>query len=343
MNTVLTALFLLVALPPLRGRALPLAGTLVGDHVPLRPPSRGGNLVSNTVVVLVSLGVSPWVAVVVARLPRRHPQAGVPPEREDRGRADRRRRVGDARSRSSSSRRRSASRASSSRPSSTPGRRRSSWSAGWCSLTRHDHRDRSRRPRPSPRPEEAVRDDPRRDPPRRPTSVYESQTFILGPRVEAFEKAVASYVGARHAIGMSSGTDAQLAVDDGARRRAGRRRRDVALHVLLVGRRRRAARRATPSSCDIEPETFNVDPSKLEKAITPKTKLDPARPPLRPVRRHGSDSRRREAEGDSRPRGRLPVARRGLQGRERPARSASSAPSRSSRRRTSAGSATAAW
>jgi hypothetical protein len=42
--------------------------------------------------------------------------------------------------------------------------------------------------------------------------VYESQHFILGPRVEAFEKAVASYVGARHAIGMSSGTDAQLSV-----------------------------------------------------------------------------------------------------------------------------------
>ena len=42
--------------------------------------------------------------------------------------------------------------------------------------------------------------------------VYESQYFILGPRVEAFEKAVASYVGVRHAVGMSSGTDAQLAV-----------------------------------------------------------------------------------------------------------------------------------
>ena len=41
--------------------------------------------------------------------------------------------------------------------------------------------------------------------------VCESQGFILGPRVEAFEKAIAAYVGTRHAIGMSSGTDAQLA------------------------------------------------------------------------------------------------------------------------------------
>jgi dTDP-4-amino-4,6-dideoxygalactose transaminase len=42
--------------------------------------------------------------------------------------------------------------------------------------------------------------------------VYESQVFILGPRVEAFEKAISAYTGARHAIGMSSGTDAQRAV-----------------------------------------------------------------------------------------------------------------------------------
>ena len=39
------------------------------------------------------------------------------------------------------------------------------------------------------------------------SEVYESQGFILGPRVDAFEKAVAVYVGATHAIGMSSGTD----------------------------------------------------------------------------------------------------------------------------------------
>ena len=52
--------------------------------------------------------------------------------------------------------------------------------------------------------------------------VYESQQFILGPRVEAFEKAVASYVGVRHAIGMSSGTDSQLAVMMALGSRAGR-------------------------------------------------------------------------------------------------------------------------
>ena len=41
--------------------------------------------------------------------------------------------------------------------------------------------------------------------------VLEGQQFIMGPEVAALEKAVADYVGARHGIGMSSGTDALLA------------------------------------------------------------------------------------------------------------------------------------
>jgi cystathionine beta-lyase/cystathionine gamma-synthase len=42
--------------------------------------------------------------------------------------------------------------------------------------------------------------------------VLASQRFILGPNGPAFEKAVATYCGAPHAIGVSSGTDALLAV-----------------------------------------------------------------------------------------------------------------------------------
>lgn len=61
-NTVLTAAFLFAGLP-LFGLRLPLAGTLVAITFVCGLIPVAGNLVSNSVVVLVALGVSPWAAV----------------------------------------------------------------------------------------------------------------------------------------------------------------------------------------------------------------------------------------------------------------------------------------
>ncbi len=63
LNTLLTAAYLFAGLP-LFGIPLPLRGTLVALTFVCGLVPIAGNLVSNTVIVLVSLGVSPWVAAV---------------------------------------------------------------------------------------------------------------------------------------------------------------------------------------------------------------------------------------------------------------------------------------
>jgi len=102
-------------------------------------------------------------------------------------------------------------------------------------------------------------------------AVMESQYFILGPEVKAFEAELAAYVGARHAIGCASGTDAIL----------------LALMALGVGPGDEVITTpftffatggcisrvgATPVFVDIEADTFNIDPAAVGKAVTGKTK-----------------------------------------------------------------------
>ena len=101
--------------------------------------------------------------------------------------------------------------------------------------------------------------------------VLESGHYINGPRVAAFEAAMAQYVGTAHAVALNSGTDALY----------------LALRALDVGpgdevittpftfaatTETIVAAGATPVFADIDPMTFALDADGIERAVTPRTK-----------------------------------------------------------------------
>lgn len=102
-------------------------------------------------------------------------------------------------------------------------------------------------------------------------AVCDEQGFVLGPRVADFEKATAQYIGSRHAIGCASGSDALLLAMMALGVKAG----DEVITVpftffATAGAISRLG--AKPVFVDIEPDTFNMDPAQLERAITPRAK-----------------------------------------------------------------------
>jgi len=102
-------------------------------------------------------------------------------------------------------------------------------------------------------------------------AVLEHGRFILGPEVQELEEQLAARLGARHAIGCASGTDALL----------------LALMALGVGPGDEVVTTpftffatgemitlvgARPVFVDIDPASYNLDPARLEAAVTPRTK-----------------------------------------------------------------------
>jgi UDP-2-acetamido-2-deoxy-ribo-hexuluronate aminotransferase len=95
--------------------------------------------------------------------------------------------------------------------------------------------------------------------------------YIMGPEIGELEQKLADYVGAKHCITVSSGTDALLI----AMMALGIGPDDevittpfsfiaTAETIVLLG--------AKPVFVDIDPRTYNLDPKQIEAAITPKTK-----------------------------------------------------------------------
>jgi dTDP-4-amino-4,6-dideoxygalactose transaminase len=102
-------------------------------------------------------------------------------------------------------------------------------------------------------------------------AVCDSQRFILGPVVEAFERAIADHVGAAHAVGVSSGTDALLAALMAAGVEAGD---EVITPTYSFFATAGCVWRlgARPVLVDVEPATLNVTAEAVAAAITPRTK-----------------------------------------------------------------------
>jgi dTDP-4-amino-4,6-dideoxygalactose transaminase len=103
------------------------------------------------------------------------------------------------------------------------------------------------------------------------TRVCDSQRFIHGPEVEALERELASYLGVRHAVGMSSGTDALLAALMAVG--VGPATEVVTSTYSFFATAGCVARLgARPILVDIEPDTFNIDPDAAVAAMTPRTR-----------------------------------------------------------------------
>lgn len=101
--------------------------------------------------------------------------------------------------------------------------------------------------------------------------IMESQYFIGGPKLKEFEKNIAKYCQSDYALGVSSGTDALILALMALDIKPG----DeviVPVYSFFATAGCVARLNAKPVFVDIDPSTYNMDPEKLENAITPKTK-----------------------------------------------------------------------
>ena len=101
--------------------------------------------------------------------------------------------------------------------------------------------------------------------------VLSSQQFVLGREGTALEQEIAALCGVAHGVGVASGTDALIL----ALRACGVQPGDEVLlppFTFVATGSAVSALGARPVFADIRPETYNLDPSELERRVTPRTR-----------------------------------------------------------------------
>jgi dTDP-4-amino-4,6-dideoxygalactose transaminase len=99
----------------------------------------------------------------------------------------------------------------------------------------------------------------------------DATSFILGPHVDAFEKSFAAFCHAKHCIGMGNGTDATVLALEGLGVGKGDEVITVA-HTFIATAEGISELGAVPVFVDVRPDSLLMDVSKIEAAITPRTK-----------------------------------------------------------------------
>ena len=95
--------------------------------------------------------------------------------------------------------------------------------------------------------------------------------YIMGPEIKQLEDRLAEYVGVKHCITASSGTDTLLIAMMAMDIKAGDEVITTPFTFIATGEMI-ALLGAVPVFVDIDPRTYNIDPSKIEAAISPRTK-----------------------------------------------------------------------